>query len=128
MLAVIRVAYNSIGINDKCPRQPLCVPRCLALGVPAGGGTRPGLDRIRRDEAQQIALFNAVSSVKDRFLVRHTFNARRELVAEVPGMFGLAQPDSNSPQSGGFDFFPVQLQLSQPFATVNSTNMPQEGQ
>lgn len=43
-------------------------------------------------------------------------------------MLGLPQADGDNAQPGRFDFVFVQLQLSQPIATVNSTEVAQEGQ
>lgn len=66
--------------------------------------------------------------MKHGFIVGHAFHARRELVTEVTGMLGLSEADGDNAQPGRFDFVFVQLQLSQPIATMNSTEVAQEGQ
>ena len=40
----------------------------------------------------------------------------------------LSETHGHNTQPGGLDFFTVQLQLSQPFAAVNSAKVAQEGQ
>lgn len=128
MFTVVGKTHDAGRVHNERSRQALHITGRLALGVPLRGGARPGLQSVGREHPQHVAPLHAKDGVKLRFLIRHAFHARRKFIAELARVFGLPQTDGDDAQPGRFYLFVVQLQLSQPFAAVNSTKVAQERQ